>query len=163
MKLAGWLVASAKLQVVPCLDHIGPGRAAIAADLDLLAGDERAVGAGDRQRGVVGDEVGRRRAGVAGNRRDRQRFRRRRGVDGDRLAGGGADIAGGVHDPRLIGEARRMRVVGSTRLQVVAVSGATSVQVVPPSLLTWIFSPAAERAVGARDRQRGVAGDEVGR
>ena len=35
-----------------------------------------------------------RRAGVVGNRRDRQRLDRPRGVDGDGLAGGGADIAG---------------------------------------------------------------------
>ena len=34
-------------------------------------------------------------------------------------------------------------MVGSTRLQAVVVFWTTSVQVVPPSLLIWIFSPAA--------------------
>ena len=54
------------------------------------------------------------RAAVGGNRRDRHRRRRRRRVDGHGLAVGGADIARGVDDPRLVGEARAVRVGGST-------------------------------------------------
>ena len=82
------------------------------------------------------------RSGVGGNRRDRQRLGRPRGVDGDGLAGGGADVAGGVDDPRLVGEARAVggRVeVAPGRGGVLRPRRATWL---PPSLLTWIFSPA---------------------
>ena len=78
-----------------------------------------------------------------GDRGDRQRLGRRHRVDGDGLAGGGADIAGGVDDPRLVGEARAVRWPGRRSSSVVASTRVTSTQVVPPSLLTCTFSPAA--------------------
>src|SRR5712675_2022498 len=81
------------------LGNIVPAGAAVAADLNLLARSQRAVGARHDQRGVAGDEVviGAAKRGVGDNRGDRQRLRRRTRVDGDGLAGGGADIAGGVN------------------------------------------------------------------
>ena len=142
------------------LRDVVPRGAAVIADLDLLAGAERAVGAGHRQRGVAGGEV--RRAGVGGNRRDRQRLGRPRGVDGDGLAGGGADVAGGVDDPRLVGEAR---AVGG-RVEVAPGRGGVLRDVVPRGaavIADLDLLAGAERAVGAGHRQRGVAGGEVRR
>ena len=144
------------------LHNVVPRAAAVIADLDLLAGAKRAVGAGHRQRGVAGDEVRRRRTGVVGNRRDRQRLGRPRGVDGDGLAGGGADVAGGVDDPRLVGEAR---AVGG-RVEVAPGRRGVLHDVVPRAaavIADLDLLAGAERAVGAGHRQRGVAGDEVRR
>ena len=81
---------------------IGPAGAAVAADLHLLAGAERAVRARHRQRRVAGDIVARRRAAVGGNRGDRNRRRRRRRVDRHR---GGRRVGAGI--ARRVGQPGR--------------------------------------------------------
>ena len=100
------------------------------------------------------------RAGVGGNRGDRQRLRRRRGVDGDSLAGGSADIAGSVDDPRLIGKARRVRGridQAPARSVLDHIGPGRAAVAADLDLLSR-----SESAVGAGDCQRGVVGGEVG-
>jgi len=137
---------------------VDPGRA-VGADLHLLAAAERSIAAGYGQRGVVGDEVRRRRSGIVRYRGDRHCRRWRRGVDCDGLAGGAADVAGGVHHPRLIGEAR----VVDGRVGIAPVRGVGRRDVEPGRAVgaDLHLLAAAEHAIAAGYRQRGIAGDEV--
>src|SRR6185369_732695 len=86
------------------LGNVVPAEPAVAGQLDALAGGQGAIAAGHHERGVAGDEVRGRAAGVVADGGDGQRRGGRTGVDGDVLAGGGADIAGGIDDPRRVSE-----------------------------------------------------------
>ena len=93
---------------------------------------------------------------------DRRRRRRRR-VDGHRLAVGvGTDIAHGVDDPRLVGEARAVR-----RGIGIAPGGRRAGGDIEPAGAAVAADlhrlAGAERAVRARHRQRRVVGDKVAR
>ena len=98
-------------------------------------------------------------SGIDGDRRRRRRHR----VDGHRLAGGvGTDIAHGVDDPRLVGEAGAVR----RGIGIAPGAGRAGGDIGPAGAAVAADLhrlAGAERAVRARHRQRRVVGDIVAR
>ncbi len=89
------------------------------------------------------------------------RGRRAGSVDSDELAVRAANVAGDIHDPRLVGEAR---VVGVRGVVVGPSTGALH-NVMPTGTAVAAdlhLLAGTERAIGARDDERAVLGVEVG-
>ncbi len=91
------------------------------------------------------------------------RRRRQRRIDGDGLAVVVPTLPAASTIRAVIGEAGAVRVGGIVIAPAGAGACVTSSQLAPPSLLTWIFSPATSAPLVPDTDQRGVAGDEVAR